>query len=369
MDDQLFERLLNEEESASLDFKQAQYPFMGATDEEKSELLKDILAFTNSWRRDAAYILIGVQEVRGGRSTPVGVAMHLQDHELQQFVNAKTNRPIDFRYIAFSYAGLQLGIITIALQARPLYLRSRYGSLEPGVVYIRRGSSTAVATPDEIASMGAASAASRGAWPALNVEWGEPQSRRLLGSVAQLEVEVLNPQIDPKTIRPPYSVVMGSTRVAKYGDDLVAYAYESRIVRPLYLVIHNRSEAPALQVRAKGEMRRMSELRFSEWLPERPGGLVPTLHFRSPLARATPDIEEHTDYWSLEIFFDTVLPGETKWSEKPVYVGSEEPRRIELPLRVMAENLPAPVKTELVVEVSTTERPMVRADLLDEQSD
>ena len=68
MDDGLMDQLLNEDESSSLDFKLEQYPFAGATDDQKSEILKDILAFANAWRRTDAYVLIGVEEVRGGRS-------------------------------------------------------------------------------------------------------------------------------------------------------------------------------------------------------------------------------------------------------------------------------------------------------------
>jgi hypothetical protein len=51
MTEDLMERLLYENESAALDFKMDQYPFVGATDDEKGELLKDILAFANAWRR------------------------------------------------------------------------------------------------------------------------------------------------------------------------------------------------------------------------------------------------------------------------------------------------------------------------------
>ena len=63
LDSKLVEDLLHEAEGTSLDFKSAQYSFEYATDKEKSELLKDILAFANSWRRTTAYILN-----RGGRS-------------------------------------------------------------------------------------------------------------------------------------------------------------------------------------------------------------------------------------------------------------------------------------------------------------
>jgi predicted HTH transcriptional regulator len=64
-DSQTLENLLYQPEGPGLDFKQAQYHFSRASDAEKSELLKDILALANSWRLTTAYILIGVQEAKG----------------------------------------------------------------------------------------------------------------------------------------------------------------------------------------------------------------------------------------------------------------------------------------------------------------
>src|SRR5574341_899308 len=119
MDDVLLEQLLNEDESASLDFKRDQYAFEGASDEARAELLKDILAFANAWRRDTAFILIGVDEVRGGRSTPLGVARHLKDNDLQQFVNSKTNRPITFQYRVYATEGVQIGVVEIPVTGAP----------------------------------------------------------------------------------------------------------------------------------------------------------------------------------------------------------------------------------------------------------
>src|SRR2546427_10088144 len=111
MNDVLFERLLYEEESPTLDFKREQYRFAKASYDEKSELLKDILGFANAWRRSEAYILIGVEDVRGGRSNVLGLPAggHLDDHSLQQFVNNLTNRPIRFQYEAFGFEGKQVG--------------------------------------------------------------------------------------------------------------------------------------------------------------------------------------------------------------------------------------------------------------------
>lgn len=155
MNDALLESLLREDEGTSLDFKRDQYPFVGVTDDNvKSELLKDILAFANSWKRSDAYILVGVDEVSGGRSNIVGVVAHLPDASLQEFVNKKIQRPLIFSYEAYPYEGLQIGVIHIPRQERPFYLKSDYGKLKGNTVYIRRGSSTDVASLDEIAKMG-----------------------------------------------------------------------------------------------------------------------------------------------------------------------------------------------------------------------
>jgi hypothetical protein len=112
IDNELFERLLYEDESTTLDFKKEQYLFVNATENEKSELLKDILGFANAWRRVEAYILISVEEVRGGRSNVIGIPAtdHLYDHTLQQFVNNLTNQPARFHYETLGFEGKQVGI-------------------------------------------------------------------------------------------------------------------------------------------------------------------------------------------------------------------------------------------------------------------
>ena len=138
MDAALFESLLHEDESETLDFKKRRYVFSKATDHEKSELLKDILGFANAWRRTDAYILIGVEEVRGGRSRVIGIADHLQDHALQQFVHSRTNRRVSFGYRAFEFEGKQVGVTFIDQRERPVWLKADYGKLRQEQVYVYR---------------------------------------------------------------------------------------------------------------------------------------------------------------------------------------------------------------------------------------
>ncbi|WP_319584186.1 ATP-binding protein [uncultured Pseudodesulfovibrio sp.] len=153
IDHNFIEILLLEEEGTSLDFKSKQYPFKKATDDDKSELLKDILAFSNSWRRGIAHIVVGVKEIPGERSEVVGHEECLDDANIQQFVNSKTNRPIDFSCLNIQYEDKKISVIAINLQERPFYLKKDYGKLKAETVYIRRGSATTIANLDEIAKM------------------------------------------------------------------------------------------------------------------------------------------------------------------------------------------------------------------------
>jgi hypothetical protein len=155
-DAEVLESLLHLEEGPILDFKREQYRFNQASDRDKSELFKDILAFANSQRYRTGYILVGVEEVKGGRSEVVGVQEQLDDAILHQFVNSKTNRPVAFSYFPFGFEGREIGVLSIPLQVRPVYSLRKYGIVQADTVYVRDGSSTGIANPDNIAEMGRA---------------------------------------------------------------------------------------------------------------------------------------------------------------------------------------------------------------------
>ena len=153
---EMLETLLGIDEGPTLDFKREQYPFEKETAEVKSELLKDILAMVNANRYKTAYILVGVEEVKGGRSNVVGVDRHWEDASLHQFVNGKTNRAAEFSYMPFQVDDKEIGVFRIPIQDRPVYASKNYGRVGANTVYVRDGSSTAVANPDDIADMGRA---------------------------------------------------------------------------------------------------------------------------------------------------------------------------------------------------------------------
>jgi hypothetical protein len=128
----LFEQLLHEEESESLDFKQGQYPFARASEEEKSEILKDILGFANAFRRADAYILLGVEEVRG-----VG-AQSSACPNISMTIRCNSSWAIS-RAVLCALATKRFR----SRESRSASSRSiGSGRLEKDRVYVRRGSST-----------------------------------------------------------------------------------------------------------------------------------------------------------------------------------------------------------------------------------
>ena len=149
--------LLYEEESTTLDFKEEQYLFVNEENpHKKSELLKDILAFANAWRQSDAYILIGVREVKGSKSEVLGIVEDIDDASLQQFINQKLNRAIHFEYKSTTFDGKKIAYIKIPVQQRPFFIKNDYGKVKKNIVYLRRGSSTDIANPDEVSDMGEA---------------------------------------------------------------------------------------------------------------------------------------------------------------------------------------------------------------------
>lgn len=147
-----FNNLLYRGESETLEFKADNYSL--DDDDEKGEFLKDLLAFVNAWRESDAYILLGVQGDSGGKAQVAGITKERDDNALQNLASGKIKPPIRFSYETLDHDGKRVGVIHVPKQARPAYLLKDFGKLRAHTVYIRRGSSTGIALPDEVARMG-----------------------------------------------------------------------------------------------------------------------------------------------------------------------------------------------------------------------
>jgi len=147
-------------ESSLLDYKSEQYSF--DDDKSKSKFVKDVLAFANTYHRDdvAGRILIGVDETDRHTGEIVGVDNVLDGNIFQQLIDGKANKHIPLEVNVVEIDGKHIQIITIPSynNDRPFYVKQQFGVAKPSEVYMRVGSSTVVATPEEIRQMGVVAA-------------------------------------------------------------------------------------------------------------------------------------------------------------------------------------------------------------------
>lgn len=331
MDSKLLEQLLNEDESTTLDFKQSQYPFEKTSEEQKSELLKDILAFANSWRRTDAFILIGVKEIQGGRSTIIGVANHLSEANLQQFVNQKTNRPITFSYEVAPIEDTQIGIIRVPIQERPIYLLKDYGKLKAREVYIRRGSSTDIATPDEIARIGAYSGITKDV-PLLSLEVADVEKREKLGQSTAFEslIHTMPELSELPDFRSAQKVadlnlLITSEINRSFYREYALYLFQTSALMPVGFVVQNLSSFLIHNARVEIQYPVREGVLFLEEAdyPERPQRYYDRLSRAfdipiSPILRSTAgDVEvfKRNDYWEISVLLGSIQPKASIWSD------------------------------------------------------
>lgn len=371
MDNNIIEQLLHEEESSTLDFKRDQYPFDGADEKAKSELLKDILAFANAWRRTTAYILIGVDEVKGGRSEIVGVGNHLDDATLHQFVNARTQRSIEFSYQQFRIENVEIGVIEIPVQKRPFYLKKKFGKLNADVVYKRDGSSTATATPDEVVRMGGEQ--DFGGIPQFVLEWADIERRVALPSPHTVKSLFLNPKLPDDTFEKPrslYGSVIDDNN-KNYSQEVIFYTSQMALLKSFGLRMFNDSGVVGKRVRFVGSVTKDSAVIVldSTDQPTRPHrsrmvGITESMVPLSQQLRSDPDpcVRKLDDRWEITIDFGDVRPRQEIWTTSALFIASKDGiTRLEGELQ--GDNIPEPIPCVLEVSFEVEQRPMERSDV------
>lgn len=391
MNDNLLEQLLHEGESSSLDYKRDQYPFAGVGEEDKSELLKDILAFANGWRHADAYILIGVEECPGGRSRIIGVSNHIPENDLQQFVNSKTNRLLTFSYRAFGFEGKQIGIITIPQQERPYYLKKNYGRLQKEVVYYRQGTSTAIATPDDIFRMGSTQTKVMQE-ASLNVEFADTRQELSIGNqigwsaeFCQMPSSDIIPTVDNHQSQAsqliggfslPSISNMGlhDSRNNRYYHERANYEFCRRLFRKTRLVISNIGDVPASEVRIEMTIPTKQGIIFmqlSEYpsVPKRRKNIFDIDAMRNvrlrPVYRPAGDvnIEQNDHRFKIDIDCGNLQPGRQVWSDE-FYIGIRGNGPKVMVGRLLASNLPEPQDFELTIVAEVRESQMTVEELV-----
>jgi len=364
------EKLLYEEEGSTLDFKREQYPLDSTDENQKSELLKDILAFANAWRRSDAYILVGVEEVKGGKSIVHGITYDLDDAKLQQFVNSKTQRPVTFEYKSTPLEGKYVGVITVPLQTRPIYLKKDYGKLKANVVYLRRGSSTAEADPDEIAKMGSASPELYKTQPNLQIEFAKNKGRIRLGR--ELEADLIKLLVPQRNKIPNYEEsrsnafmpMLGYTNKEFYRE-LVDYYYWKNICTTFTFYIENISNTSALGIKAEISIPKIDAFGVLEesQIPDEPYSTLdfPHVNYKAIshniIQKSDSLISETTDRWLIEIEVPRLQPKNSYFTQEKIYVYAKKDISIDFDVALYSDNLTMPIKSKLMLRLKVLDKP------------
>ncbi|MDD5772767.1 MAG: ATP-binding protein [bacterium] len=367
--------LLFEEESVVLDFKAEQYKFINASDEEKSELLKDILSFTNAWRRSDAFILIGIKEIKGGRSQLIGISKHLDDANLQQFVNTKTQKPITFSYRNIEIDNKIIGVIHIPIQQRPVYLKKEFGNLLKEIVYIRRGTSTDTVKPDEISIMGSNSELNHLDAPEIEIHLTDRINRKLLADTITLKSLVLKTPLsidipdykeDRTNIRPNYFLLHTNYN---YYRELSEYTKIYNTVSTVQFAIKNNGTVVAKEVKLEIKIEDPENklvLLDSHNFPKRPKSSYDPLSaiYNKP-RKHDISVKKISNYWLIEGTINKVQPKGNEWFQSNLFIGAIESLSLQLSCNLFADNLPNPIIKTLNIQISAEHRTVDLEEILE----
>ena len=144
--------LLEREEWACLDFK-VKLGFPHGSEHQKEELLKDIMAMSNTVACEFGYIVIGAKKRPHQKLDLIGIddADKIDNAAITEFVNKKLNRAILFQYETIEIDGNTLGVLVIKPDGAWHFLKEDFGKLRGKTIYYRNNDSTDIMTPDEIA--------------------------------------------------------------------------------------------------------------------------------------------------------------------------------------------------------------------------
>ena len=358
LNDDTLHKLLSMEEGPTLDFKREQYRFYKGSDEDKAELLKDILAFTNTQRFRTAHILIGVEELTGGPAKVLGVDRHLDDANLHQFVNHKTSRPVEFSYFPYSIEGKSIGVIELPIQRRPVWAEKTYGVVKANVVYVRDGSSTRPALPDEIAAMG------RRNPPGLQVQWGDTARRTVYPPDYVHRSTGLTLPNEFQTWEGKHGHYDFEALARKLGGDPTIYdgprinrLRERTMYKSLGLRFFNNSGSVGENVRFVGILKDGRGVRFK----------LPGHSSLSKKRLLPPDkkIQLYPSGDGIEIAVEVghIRPREYVWAGRGTQFLTKESDRLIWKGRFVADNLPEPIECLLPLQVEYEEREIQAQDL------
>ena len=152
-EDEVKEMIDCHQEGDYLDFKEYDY-----NKENKEELVKDVLAFANSHSIRNKYIIIGAIEENNICTGLRGIDKNKirDDAEFQQIINSYIYEDLVVNYKVVNVDGKDILVIQIPVENnanRPFMIKKQIGKLKENEIYIRKSSSTALATKKDLEYM------------------------------------------------------------------------------------------------------------------------------------------------------------------------------------------------------------------------
>lgn len=154
MTDELFEKLLHSPENWTVDYKVRSYDFTGNKDKVEGGFIKDVMAFSNTIRKETSYIIAGIDEEKGVKNQ-VGITNMIDDATLQQMARSKIFPAPRFLSYIHIYNNKKYGIIEFPVYAHlePLVSHAKLHGIDMGKVYLRRGSANDEAQYHEVKAL------------------------------------------------------------------------------------------------------------------------------------------------------------------------------------------------------------------------
>lgn len=365
-DDEL-EQLRHKGESVDLDFKEAHYSFVGASDHQKSELLKDIMAMANAYRSGPAYILIGFKDKAPHPAEVVGITAddHIDDASLQQFVRSKIDPAVEFHYEERLFDGKHIAVFTIPKQFRPFAPKKDFGILKRNVALVRRGSSTDEVSLQEMSKMSLADAgASRTARVDLRIDSddNEPLPEEMALNFLRFEDLPDYEEDSYIEIGSMYRAPMPSTRIVNrdYYREAAQYHSASNRLVLVRLSLANHSDFALgevkLELTCSAPNGERVELQRYDDLPEEPTSgfeVYRTGAFRTMTERLheTVTVDERAREPVCHVFLGTLRPGERGNAETDVALLPSGPGNYRLSVRILAKEISAPIVKEHAIAI------------------
>ena len=393
--------LLFEDEGTTLDFKRDEYLIFdaqtGCNLGTQAEFIKDMLAFANTARRTSAIIVLGANKAPGQRAEIVGIASKLDNAHVEEFINGKINRPIAFTYSHSVIEGKAIGIIEIPpKQKRPFHLRNNFGGLNHQSVFVRRNSSTAIASLDEIAQMGQQDVG-HDDLPVIKVALWDPQTNTEIGTALSAEREIREYPADKEIpdyegVPKQYSSIVNSAiaGLSFLQQERLNHAYYREQARfhtaisratPINIVAKNVSGRVANDVRVKLYLSQRSwhtELIKSASLPNRPEKLIPQFNFmegirlhdvnfanRQPRIAVSKDINNGGVAWQVELVLGKMQPGQSHDFENCLFISTNEigEHHFELAGAIFGDEIPQPIPITFTINLVVMKRSISLAEL------